>query len=124
VLTLALLGSVFGGPVWAVLGLWRFPWKRRPPHWRWMLLLLVPPVFSLLWGMLFWVTPGIRITVPLWIVAAPWASFAIALLLTGVLPLTIGRTYRFAAFALGLASLSATILTSFSALMAVTGEYI
>lgn len=89
-----------------------------------MLLLVVPPVFSLLWGALFWVTPGIRLTVPLWIAAAPWASVLVALLLAAILPLTIGRTYRFAALALGMASLSATILTSFSALMAVTGDYI
>lgn len=59
---------------------------------------------------------------PPWIVAAPYAFLVLALLATLILPFTIGRRLRFASFALGMASLSVTLIASILAILSTTGD--
>lgn len=113
---------MFGWPVWLILGLCLFPWRRAVPHRQWLLLLLAPPALCGVWGIGFSARPWMPGAAPPWIVAAPYAFLVLALLATLILPFTIGPRFRFASFALGMASLSVTLIASILAILSVTGD--
>lgn len=123
-LTTALMASIWGAPVAGVIGFVSFPWRRDFPQRWWTFIVALPPLACLLWGNIFAVEPGHGGVVAPWKGEILGVFLAISVLLGLIVTFGVARRFKLSGSMLSLAALGATILFSFGALMAITGDFI
>ena len=117
---------------WQELGLaaiacapFAFPWKNADAHRRavWALVLLMPPLFTALWGQHFSVGPSSTVRNPRWVSAVLdvpfWAALALPTLLVVIM-----RGARLFLLLVGVACFAVTYWLAFMATMSVTGNWL
>ena len=121
---LLILLTLILGPAALIGAPFALPWKDKAARRRawWALVMLAPPVFTVLWGDHFAVNPRGAMRNPAWVSDALGVALWTSVALPVVLAATIRRAWLFLAL-VGLAALSLEFWLSVSAGMLVTGIY-